>query len=119
MPTPIAFPVEEDSQEDMKLRAEEKDWLKGEVGRQVGTAVEAAIDSFRPYGLRKLAYWLRQWSAVAVPFTVIVGILAGSTETTPFPSYFSPSREALLPPIRECRFRWHFELLLAHLGHES
>jgi hypothetical protein len=85
----LVFPQTEspaDHQDDMKLTADDKRWLNGEIKTQIANGLKEFGDSLKPHGWRKLTFWLREWgligTAIAVPVTLLgflitVSIFAG------------------------------------------
>ena len=76
----ISLPPEhyQDSDDDMKLRDDDKTWLSKEISDQIGQAIAKEIANLRPHGARRVALWLRDWGLVAtvvtIPF-VLLGLL--------------------------------------------
>jgi hypothetical protein len=60
----------------MKLRDDDKDWLKKEVSVQVSAALEEVVNSLRPHGWKKVTHWLREWGLAGTAMTVPVALLA-------------------------------------------
>ncbi len=89
MATIFDFPNPEsatDQQEDMKLTADDKRWLSGEIKKQLADGLKEFGDSLKPHGWRKLTFWLREWglagTAIATPLALLgllitVSIFAG------------------------------------------
>jgi hypothetical protein len=73
---PVATPeieIETTEAEDMKLRDDDKNWLKGEIAGEVATAVSKEIDKFNPHGARRVAHFIHEWGLAG---TIIMGFLA-------------------------------------------
>jgi hypothetical protein len=80
--------LEDDFDDDMKLRKEDQEWLTAEISRVVKEANDTLLDSLNPRpGLRRVMNWLREWGAIsaiwAVPLALLamvitLGIFAGS-----------------------------------------
>jgi hypothetical protein len=64
LPPPI------ETEEYMKLREDDKIWLKGEIA----TGIETVVETFKPQGLNKLNFFIRQWGGVVL-YVTVVGIL--------------------------------------------
>jgi hypothetical protein len=61
----------------MKLRDEDKEWLRGEISAQLTDAIE----EFRPHGWRKVAHWAREWGitgAIIGAFLTMAAITLGA-----------------------------------------
>jgi hypothetical protein len=61
----------------MKLRDEDKEWLREEISGQLTDAIE----EFRPHGWQKLAHWAREWGiagAIITTIVALVGITVGA-----------------------------------------
>lgn len=78
MATVFSFPEvlsASEPQDDMKLRDEDKRWSSGEVKTQIESALVKVIDSFKPHGVRRVTFWLREWGlagiAIVVPLTLL------------------------------------------------
>jgi hypothetical protein len=71
----------QDSDEDMKLRDEDKKWLSGEIAEQLKNANATLLDSLKPHGWRKAAFRLRELGPVATiiaAFLTLLAIAAGA-----------------------------------------
>jgi hypothetical protein len=60
------------SEEEMKLRDEDKKWFTGEIARQLAEVV----DSFKPYGWRKLVHVLRELGPIIGTCSFVLGLIA-------------------------------------------
>jgi len=69
---PPEFVLEEDSDDDMKLRDDDRTWLESEIATQIKTAIDALGDALRPHGLRQAAFWLRQLGPIAATIAIFV-----------------------------------------------
>lgn len=65
----------QDSDEDMKLRDDDKKWLADEISGQVGQAVANAIDEFRPHGWRRITDFIQAWGIAGTIIAVFVALL--------------------------------------------
>jgi hypothetical protein len=73
----------------MKLRDEDKEWLRGEISAQLTDAIE----EFRPHGWRKVAHWAREWGitgAIIGAFFTLGAITLGAL----YQSYSHLEKEA-------------------------
>jgi hypothetical protein len=59
----------------MKLRDDDKVWLKNEISGQIEVAIDDLKDSLNPRGARRIANFLREWGlvtgAVGIPLTLL------------------------------------------------
>lgn len=94
MPDVILLPLQ-DFDEDMKLRDDDKDWLRKEMASQVKEAISEVVGTLRPHGARRVIFWLREWglaaTAIATPLallgmliTVSIFAASGMTKNTAF-----------------------------------
>lgn len=60
------------SDEEMKLRDEDKKWFAGEIERQLSEVV----DSFKPHGWRRLVHLLRELGPIIGTFSFVLGLIA-------------------------------------------
>ncbi|HEY1161007.1 MAG TPA: hypothetical protein VGE83_10275 [Terracidiphilus sp.] len=78
MATAIAFPKVQSStsqQDDMKLTAEDKRWLSGEIKTQVANGLREFGDLLNPHGWRKFVKVARELAPLGVSATMIVALL--------------------------------------------
>lgn len=68
----IPFPIEED----MKLRDDDKEWIRSAVAEEVATATAGISNSLKPHGFRRVTYWLREWGAISALWAVPLSLLA-------------------------------------------
>ncbi len=67
---------------DMKLRDEDKRWLRQEIAdvvkeqnASITSSIHGLRDEFRPHGAKKFFFWLREWGLVATNITIILTLL--------------------------------------------
>ena len=77
-----------ETEEYMKLRDEDKTWLQGEIA----TEISAVVETFKPHGLNKLNFFIRQWGGVGL-YASVVGILFAA-EVAPGGMWASTHSEA-------------------------
>jgi hypothetical protein len=68
-----ALAVEDD---DMRLREDDRKWISDEITRQVGRGIGAAVEEFKPHGLAKAVFILRQLGPIATIIAVFVAVIA-------------------------------------------
>jgi hypothetical protein len=61
----------EGTEDIMKLRDDDKDWIAGEISRQISES----LDQFKPKGWLKVTRWLREWGVVATAISVPLVLL--------------------------------------------
>jgi hypothetical protein len=72
---PLPDPRRYGSGEDMKLREEDRTWLKKEIAAQIKPALDDLVDSLKPHGAKRIANWLREWGLVATAITTPLTLL--------------------------------------------
>jgi hypothetical protein len=73
----ILLPSErcQDSDDDMKLRDDDKKWLADEIEKQIKQTNATLADSLKPHGLRNAVFWLRQLGPIATSISIVVTLL--------------------------------------------
>ena len=64
-----------ESLDTMKLRDEDKQWLRTEIADQVAGAIAGEVDKFRPQGARRVGRFVREWGLAAALITAPIALL--------------------------------------------
>lgn len=67
--------MRKDSNEDMKIRADDRKWLTNEIAGQVEKAIAIAADEFKPHGWRRVAQFVREWGIAGTIITAFLALL--------------------------------------------
>lgn len=60
---------------EMKLRDEDKRWLRDEISSRVMESIKGELDSFKPHGWRRLTNFLREWGLASTVVIVPISLL--------------------------------------------
>jgi hypothetical protein len=64
----LPAPIEEEEESAMAFSEDNQKWIRDEIAK--------AVDELKPHGFRKFIFKLREYGAVAIPFTIVLALIA-------------------------------------------